>query len=269
MSECRNERNAAVRGILWKVEEKNAAGLDYASLCPGAQSDEEGVGAVEVDDVEAVVGVDFVLHAVDVVFYGLFGEGEVVGDFFVGEVLGEEGDELLFAAGEAETLARAAAGESSSFVLEIAEKRDAERAGADGGAGMDVADGVENFFGGGVAQEIAANACADALEKFGGVMAHPDEENEGLREAGAGLLDGGQVLLNATAGAQEENVGCESRGGFGWEGGDGIHGSNLDAGLLGEHARQGFAQEAIFGGEEDANFGLGLCGRDGCMRQRR
>src|SRR5438067_7213414 len=108
------------------------------------ESHQEGVRAVELDDVEAVLGVDFVLHAVDVVLYGLFGEREVVGDFFVGEALSQEGNELLFAAREAETLASAAARERGSFVLEIAEECSGERARADGGARMDGADGVEN-----------------------------------------------------------------------------------------------------------------------------
>src|SRR5205823_3281076 len=137
-----------------------------------------------------------VLHAVDVVLYGLFGEREVVGDLFVGEALGQEGNELLFAAGEAKALASAAARERGSFVLEIAEKCSGERARADGRAGMDGADGVENFFGGGVAQEIPANSRAHALEKFSGFMGHTDQENVGCGEAGARLLDGRDVLLN-------------------------------------------------------------------------
>src|SRR5256885_748617 len=98
------------------------------SNVPTLRSHQESMRAVELDDIEAVLGVDFVLHAVDVVLYGLFGEREVVGDFFVGEALSEEGNQLLFAAREAKALASAAAGERRSFILEIAEQRDAKRA---------------------------------------------------------------------------------------------------------------------------------------------
>jgi hypothetical protein len=89
------------------------------------RSHEERMRAIELNDVEAVVSADFVLHAVHVVLDGLLGKREVVGDFFVGEALSEQRDELLFAAREAETLTRAAAGNCGRFLLEVAEQRDA------------------------------------------------------------------------------------------------------------------------------------------------
>ena len=79
--------------------------------------------AADVDDAEAVVGADFVLHAVEVIFYGLFGEREVVGDFLVGEAAGDEWDELLFATGEAEPLVDGGGGQGIGFALEVAISR--------------------------------------------------------------------------------------------------------------------------------------------------
>ena len=60
-------------------------------------------------DAEAVVHADLLLHAVEVILHGLLGRAEAVGDFFVGEPFGDQRNELLLAAREAEALMQAGA----------------------------------------------------------------------------------------------------------------------------------------------------------------
>ena len=78
-------------------------------------------GAANLDYAEAAVGADFLLHAVQMVFHGLFGEAKTIGNFFVGEPFGDERNELLFAAGQAEPPVNTRGREGSGFALEVAE----------------------------------------------------------------------------------------------------------------------------------------------------
>ncbi len=71
-------------------------------------SNEETLGAVELHHFEAVFGADLVLHAVQMILDSLFGQGEVIGDFLVGQSLCNQRNKLQFAA--AQTQAPAAAG---------------------------------------------------------------------------------------------------------------------------------------------------------------
>ena len=45
------------------------------------------MGAIELDDLEAVFRANFVFHAIQVILDRLFGEGKVIGNFFIGKSL--------------------------------------------------------------------------------------------------------------------------------------------------------------------------------------
>ncbi len=57
--------------------------------------DQKPLRAVHLYNIQAVFRADFVLHAVQVVLYGLLGKGEMIGDFFVRQALRNQRNQLL------------------------------------------------------------------------------------------------------------------------------------------------------------------------------
>jgi hypothetical protein len=57
----------------------------------------EALGAAHLDDAHAVVGADFLLHAIQVILHRLFGKAKMVCDFLVGKAFRNQRNELLLA----------------------------------------------------------------------------------------------------------------------------------------------------------------------------
>lgn len=55
---------------------------------------QEALRAIKLHDFKTIFSADFVLHAIQVVFDGLLGKREMIGDFFVGQPLGDQRNEL-------------------------------------------------------------------------------------------------------------------------------------------------------------------------------
>src|SRR5437868_9320365 len=113
----------------------------------------------------------------------------MVRDFFVGEALSDEGNKLLFAAGEPEAQTSASARQGGGVVFKVAEQRVAERPGTNSFTGVNGANGCKDFVGGSIAQEVASDAGAHALQKLRGVPDHAHQQNARVREAGTGLVN--------------------------------------------------------------------------------
>jgi hypothetical protein len=94
----RTNRPSLVMSQFGSAADHRLACAPYYSLLTAHSLHEEALGAAEVHDAEAVAGSDFVLHAVEVVLDGLLGKAKLVGDFFVGQTLSDERNDLLFAA---------------------------------------------------------------------------------------------------------------------------------------------------------------------------
>src|SRR5260370_17100888 len=97
----------------------------------------------------------------------------MVGDFFVGQALGDERNELLLAAAQAQAPAVAATGKGRRIALEVAEQDGAKRARANGFAGMNGLHALENFVRGSIAQQVTVDPRAHTLQKFALVLAIP------------------------------------------------------------------------------------------------
>lgn len=175
----------------------------------------EAVGAADLDDAEAVVGADFLLHAVEVILHSLLGEAKTIGDFLVGEAFGDQWDELLFAAREAETLVNTGGREARGFVLDVAEQRRAERPGTNRFSRVDGLYGAHNVFGGSVTREVPANAGTNTLQEVGLVARRVDQKNEKIRGNRADPANGFQVLLQASFGGEKEDLRVIRRGSSG------------------------------------------------------
>jgi hypothetical protein len=61
---------------------------------PPQQSDEEPLGPIELHYFQAILGANFVLHAIEVVLHSLFGKRKMIGNFLIGEPLRDQGNDL-------------------------------------------------------------------------------------------------------------------------------------------------------------------------------
>ena len=239
----------------------------------------EALGAADLDDAEAAVGANLLLHAVEVVLHGLFGKAEVAGNFFVGKPSRNQRNQLLLAPREPESLVDACRREASGFVLDIPEQRRAERAGANGFSSVDGFYRLDDVFRGSVRGKIASHTGANALQEVAFVAGYVNQKNEQLRTCRTNLANGCQVFLQVSFRGEEENlciVDCGNGGPSGpcvreqivllkgVSGGvlsnlckrlRGLAVDDLDIAVLREHAGKCFAQEAVLRGNKDAGFG--------------
>jgi len=89
----------------------------------------EALGAADLHDSQPVAGAHFLFHAVKVIFDGLLGEAEVVGNFLVGEALRDQRNQLLLPAGQPQLLMHGRGRKSRCFLFKITEHRRAQGAG--------------------------------------------------------------------------------------------------------------------------------------------
>ena len=115
----------------------------------GDEAEADGFGG----GLGAVVDVEFLEDAADVLFDGVFGDAECGGDFFVGVATGDEGENFEFAGGDV--------GSGEAFL---------ESGGDVGGealvAGGDGADGLEEIGAGGGFLEVAEGTGAEGAMDF-------------------------------------------------------------------------------------------------------
>src|SRR5258708_26117818 len=76
----------------------------------GTRLDEKTLHAIELHELQTVFGAHLVLHAIKMILDGLFRQGEMVGDFLVGQALADDRHALLLAAALAQAPAGAATG---------------------------------------------------------------------------------------------------------------------------------------------------------------
>src|SRR5712691_216717 len=169
----------------------------------------------------------------------------MVGDFFVGQALGDERNELLLAAAEAQAPAVAAAGKRRRIALEVAEQDSAKRARANRLAGMHGLYALENFVGGSIAQQVTVDPRAHTLQKFALVFGHPDEQNAHVGRGGTHFLYGSQVFNETAARTQQQNIRTSLEEGIGMKWGRGVCVDDFKAGAPGQNASQRLAQQAI------------------------
>src|SRR5579863_3501968 len=148
----------------------------------------------------------------------------------------------------------AGGGESRGFAFEIAEEQSAERAGANDLAGAKCADGGQDVLGRGIAEQIAADAAADALEKFEMVAAHSEQEYLDVGNEGANFADDLEIVGESALGREEKNVRRILKKRFGRERDRDFRARDFDVVDFAKHARQGFTEESVFCGDKDAGF---------------
>src|SRR5258708_12213352 len=112
---------------------------------------------------------------------GLFRQGEMVGDFLVGQALGDERNELLLAAAQAQAPAVAATGKGRRIALEVAEQDGAKRARANGFAGMNGLHALENFVRGSIAQQVTLDPPPPPLPTSPRALAHSLKQSPPVR----------------------------------------------------------------------------------------
>jgi hypothetical protein len=71
------------------------ANAGAASSRLAALLNQKTLRSVELHDIQPVFGPDFVLHAVQMVLYGLLGKREMIGDLFVRQALRNQRNQLL------------------------------------------------------------------------------------------------------------------------------------------------------------------------------
>ena len=169
----------------------------------------------------AVVDVEFLEDAADVLFDGVFGDAEGGGDFFVGVATGDEGEDLEFAGGDVG---------SGEALLEASGDVGGEAL-ATGGDG---ADGFEEIGAGGGLLEVAEGASAKGAMDFF-VAGEGGEDEDACGRVGGEDIDGGFDATDAGELEVHEDdvwevggvggVGLLTRVGFG---------DDIDIGLEGE-----------------------------------
>src|SRR5438309_905356 len=75
----------------------------------------EALRAANLHYAQTILGADLVFHAIEMVLHRLLREAETIGDFFVGEAVGNQGNQLLLAARQSQLLAYAGGREGRSF----------------------------------------------------------------------------------------------------------------------------------------------------------
>src|SRR5216683_3282925 len=130
----------------------------------------------------------------------------MVGDFLVGQAFGDERNELLLAAAQAQAPAVAAAGKRRRIALEVAEQDGAKRARANGFAGMHGLHALENFVCGSIAQQVTVDPRAHTLQKFAFVLGHSDKQYTHVGSSGTHFLYGSQVFDETAARGQQQNT---------------------------------------------------------------
>src|SRR5260370_40976930 len=90
----------------------------------------------------------------------------MVGDFLVGQAFGDERNELLLAAAQAQAPAVAAAGKRGRIALEVAGQDGAKRARANGFAGMNGPDAPQKFLRGSNPPQVTVYPPAHKLPKI-------------------------------------------------------------------------------------------------------
>lgn len=82
-----------------QCEEENAVAGEV--VC-GRLLNQKTLGSAKLNDSEAVPRADLVLHAVEMILYGLLRKAEVIGNLFVRKPLSDERNNLLLAPGKPE-----------------------------------------------------------------------------------------------------------------------------------------------------------------------
>ena len=206
----------------------------------------------------AVLRVQLLHHAVNVILHREFREIEVGGDFLVAETHGYQGHQLALPLGQLEAHAGALFGDGSAlgcFAGNGLEQDFAEFGGADRFALGNGPYGVNEFGGRGAFEDVAVNAQADGLEEDVRILVHAEKDDANV---GDGLADVADEVVGFVIGIeaiQEEEIGigCGDvlRDGVGV----GVLADDGEVAALAKETDQGLAEQAVFGDYVNISWG--------------
>ena len=148
----------------------------------------------------------------------------------------------------------AGGGESRGFAFEIAEEESTESAGANDLPGAKCSNGGQDIFGGGIAEQIAADAAADTLEKFEVVAAHAEQQDLDVGNESSNFADDLEIVGEGALRREKKNVGRILKKRFRRERDRDLRARDFDVVDFAKHARQCFTEESVFCGDKDAGF---------------
>ena len=135
----------------------------------------------QVNYLEPIAGPHAAQHAVDMVLYGLLGKVQVRSDFFICQPLGNQGDQLLLPACQAQFEFNSRAGNGRPLPRYSLEQRHGKLRRAYGLPLRHGADRRDDIGGRGIFEQIPHGARSNAFQKNLWIVVHIDEEDLNVR----------------------------------------------------------------------------------------